>query len=382
MSERRFQVFISSTSIDLAGERRVVIDALLEAGYIPVGMELFNAATERVWPVIERLIDECDYYVVIVAGRYGSERPNGISYTQSEYEYARQAGKPCLAFLRGATEHLNPRLREPTPAGQANVQRFRAMLEDDLLCRTWQRGGDELARKVVNSLNAAVAQSPQPGWIRGDSLDGIAAEFRRDIIEPARSVGIARISPDGQAGPVMSERIASAKRIAIMSTSAARVIEIQKSYLVDALVKGCDVRLLVPELDSPFLRDVEESESEDTYREPISDEILKIRRRLQEAVGEAYRVGRGDAGKPTKRSVRMGWFTTHLRSTMVLCDDDWGWLTITLPPARAPQTPSFELSNQGSHTLLAACLRHFERTWSIVAERGRIEEITVNGSAP
>src|SRR5215471_17228648 len=99
MNERRYQVFVSSTSQDLADERQIVINALLEASYIPVGMELFNAATENAWPVIERLINNCDYYVVIVAGRYGSERPDGRSFTQSEYEYARKIGKPRLAFL-------------------------------------------------------------------------------------------------------------------------------------------------------------------------------------------------------------------------------------------------------------------------------------------
>lgn len=380
MDERWFQVFISSTSIDLAEERRVVIDALLEAGYIPVGMELFNAATERAWPVIERLIDSCDYYIVIVADRYGSLRPDGTSYTQSEYEYARRIGKPRLAFLHSKPERLLPHLIETTAAQYAKVRQFRTMLEDDLLCKTWERGGDELARKVVNGLNAAVVQTPQPGWVRGDSLGGIAAEVKHDLVNPARSVGIVRISPDGQAGPVMSEHIAASRHIAIMSTSAARVIEIQKSYLVDALMKGCDVRLLVPELDSPFLRDVEESESEDSYRESISDEVVKVKRRLREAVGEAHRLAPGGAEEPGASRVQIGSFTTHLRSTMVLCDDDWGWLTITLPPARAPQTPSFELSNQGSHTLLAACLRHFERTWSVVAQRGRVEEVTVGWS--
>jgi Domain of unknown function (DUF4062) len=381
VGERRFQVFISSTSVDLADERRVVIDALLEAGYIPVGMELFNAATEKVWPVIERLIDGCDYYIVIVAGRYGSVRPNGMSYTRSEYEYARRIGKPCLAFLHRRPERLPSHLVEPTATRYAKVQQFRRLLEEELLCKTWERGADELARKVVNSLNAAVVQTPQPGWVRGDSLEGIAAQVKRDLIDPARAAGIARISPDGQAGPVMSEHIAGSRSIAIMSTSAARVIEIQKSYLVDALANGCDVRLLVPELDSEFLRDVEEAESQDSYREPISDEIVKVRRRLREAVGEALRLVPAEAEKPAASRVRVGSFTTHLRSTMILCDDDWGWLTITLPPARAPQTPSFELGSQGPHTLLAACLRHFERTWSVVAERGKVEEVTVGRGA-
>jgi hypothetical protein len=378
---KRYQVFVSSTSLDLAEERRLVIDALLESSYIPVGMELFNAGTESAWPTIRRLIDSCDYYVVIVAGRYGSERSDGKSFTQSEYEYARHAGKPRLAFLHRKPEDLARKLTESTEVGMEKVRQFRRILQDDLLCKFWERTGDELAGKVVSSLNSAVLSNPQPGWVRGDSLAAIAADIRRDLITPARSIGIARISPDGQAGPVMSERIAQARSIAIMSTSAARIIEIQKSYLVEALSKGCGIRILVPELDSVFLSDVEQSESEDAYREPISDEIVKVQRRLREATGEAARlsVRVQDAGGGC--SVRVGYFSTHLRSTMILCDDSWGWLTITLPPARAPQTPSFELSSQGQHTLLEACLRHFDRTWEIVSERGKVEEIMAGGDA-
>jgi Domain of unknown function (DUF4062) len=375
--EKRYQIFVSSTSIDLANERRMVIDALLEASYIPVGMELFNAATESAWPVIERLIDNCDYYVVIVAGRYGTERPDGKSFTQSEYEYAKRTKKPRLAFLHSAPEDLPRRLTEPTEAGMKKVRRFRRMLQEDLLCKSWSRSGDELAGKVVSSLNSAVLTHPQPGWVRGDSLRSVPAMLRANLIAPAQAAGIVRISPDGQAGPVMSERIGRAHHIAIMSTSATRVIEIQKTYLVEALSAGCAVRLLVPELQSPFLQDVEQSESEDAYREPISDEIVKVRRRLREAVGEASRLASRRQGSAAVGSVQVGYFTTHLRSTMILCDDQWGWLTLTLPPARAPQTPSFELSNTGQqHTLLEACLRHFDRTWTIVAERGKVDHIT------
>lgn len=165
--EKRYQVFVSSTSIDLVEERRLVIDALLEASYIPVGMELFNAATENAWPVIERLIDGCDYYVVIVAGRYGAERANGISFTQSEYEHAKHLGKPRLAFLYSSPQDLPRRLTEPTEAGMEKVREFRKLLQDDLLCKFWSRSGDELAGKVVSSLNSAVWTDPQRGWVRG-----------------------------------------------------------------------------------------------------------------------------------------------------------------------------------------------------------------------
>ena len=67
--EKRYQVFVSSTFEDLKIERQEVMQALLELDCIPSGMELFPAADEDQWSLIKRVIDECDYYIVIIAGK-------------------------------------------------------------------------------------------------------------------------------------------------------------------------------------------------------------------------------------------------------------------------------------------------------------------------
>ena len=98
--EKRYQVFISSTYADLQEERQEVMQALLELDCIPAGMELFPAANEDQWTLIKRVIDDCDYYMVIVAGRYGTVGPDGVSYTEMEYRYALEQEKPIIGFLR------------------------------------------------------------------------------------------------------------------------------------------------------------------------------------------------------------------------------------------------------------------------------------------
>src|SRR6266436_2591748 len=96
--EKRYQVFVSSTYADLREERQEVIQALLELDCIPSGMELFQASDDDQWTLIKRVIDDCDYYLVIIAGRYGSMK-DGVSYTEMEYDYAISQGKPVIAFL-------------------------------------------------------------------------------------------------------------------------------------------------------------------------------------------------------------------------------------------------------------------------------------------
>ena len=96
--DKRFQVFVSSTYADLQEERQKVIQALMEMDCIPAGMELFPAADEEQWAFIKRVIDDCDYYILMIGGRYGSITNEGISYTEKEYDYAISIGLRVLAF--------------------------------------------------------------------------------------------------------------------------------------------------------------------------------------------------------------------------------------------------------------------------------------------
>src|ERR1700680_2418634 len=97
----RYQIFVSSTYEDLREERQQATQAILEAGCFPSGMELFPASDDTQWELIKRVIEESDYYIVIVSARYGSLGPEGLSYTEMEYDYAVMKGIPVLGFIRG-----------------------------------------------------------------------------------------------------------------------------------------------------------------------------------------------------------------------------------------------------------------------------------------
>ena len=48
-SARRYQVFVSSTFVDLQAEREAVLQAILELKAFADGMELFPAANSEQW---------------------------------------------------------------------------------------------------------------------------------------------------------------------------------------------------------------------------------------------------------------------------------------------------------------------------------------------
>ena len=55
--KRKLQVFVSSTFADLKEERQAAVEAILTAGHIPAGMELFAAGDESQMNVIKRWIE-------------------------------------------------------------------------------------------------------------------------------------------------------------------------------------------------------------------------------------------------------------------------------------------------------------------------------------
>ncbi|WP_282372351.1 DUF4062 domain-containing protein [Pseudomonas sp. PS02290] len=98
--KRKLQVFVSSTFLDLISERQAAVSAILKAGHIPAGMELFTAGDKSQMDTIKKWIDESDAYMLILGGRYGSIEPiSGISYTELEYDYAVEQDKPLFAVV-------------------------------------------------------------------------------------------------------------------------------------------------------------------------------------------------------------------------------------------------------------------------------------------
>jgi len=171
--ERRFQVFVSSTYEDLLDERREVMQALLELDCIPAGMELFPAADDDQWTLIRQVINDCDYYILIVGGRYGSIGPTGKSYTEMEYEHAVASQKPVIAFLHKDPFSLPAKRNEKTEDGRARLVAFRAILEKRM-CRYWTNSA-ELGSLVSRSLVKLVKSHPAVGWARGDQVADVSA---------------------------------------------------------------------------------------------------------------------------------------------------------------------------------------------------------------
>jgi hypothetical protein len=165
--EKVYQVFVSSTYSDLKDERKRVSDTLAKAGFIAAGMELFPAADQQQFDFIKRVIDRSDYYVVIVGGRYGSVADEKISYTEMEYEYARERKIPILAFLHKTPDMIPVGKTDQNEDKATRLKRFRDALAKGRLVDFWDDAGDLCTRVTIAVVNASNL-APGVGWVRGD----------------------------------------------------------------------------------------------------------------------------------------------------------------------------------------------------------------------
>ena len=188
--EKKYQIFISSTYEDLKEERKKVQDTILSMYQFPIGMEMFSAADEEQWEIIRETIDSSDYYILIIGHRYGSVIEQGeyagISYTQKEFRYALEQKIPVLAFLMDDSVAITPDKMEQDASRREKLEQFKDEVKNGRMVQWWT-SKDDLAIKVMNSLNKQIGRKNRPGWIRADRHEK-KHEFGEELSEIINTV--------------------------------------------------------------------------------------------------------------------------------------------------------------------------------------------------
>lgn len=178
--DKRYQVFVSSTYADLKEERQRVIQTVIEMDCIPAGMELFPAADEEQFQFIKRVIDDCDYYLLIIGGRYGSTTAEGISYTEKEYDYAVSLGLKVIALIHNNPDEIPLGKSEKDPLLRERLQHFREKASTNRLVKFWN-SAEDLPGLVALSLANTTKMFPAVGWVRANKA--ASEDLLREINE-------------------------------------------------------------------------------------------------------------------------------------------------------------------------------------------------------
>lgn len=180
--KKRYQIFISSTFADLKDERKMVMHAVLERKCFPAGMELFPAIDKKQFDYIKKVIDDSDYYLLIIGARYGSMDNNGVSYTEKEYDYAVKKGIPVIAFLHNDIKSIPLAKADVDKVLQEKLESFRSKVQNGRLVNYWENAHD-LKAKVISSLVDVFEDQPKVGWVRTDIVASADAQKKIDKLQ-------------------------------------------------------------------------------------------------------------------------------------------------------------------------------------------------------
>lgn len=174
--DKRYQVFLSSTYTDLKEERQEVISALIKRKCFPIAMEYFPAMSRKSIDYIKDAIRECDFYILIIAGRYGSSKDeNGVSLTEIEFDYAQELKIPTNIYMYDGPALPSDKI-EATDEGKNRLQNFIEKLRNtELGYATWTNK-DNLASAVKDGIEELKSSTSAVGWIRADKTTSIYAD--------------------------------------------------------------------------------------------------------------------------------------------------------------------------------------------------------------
>lgn len=167
--KKKYQVFVSSTYEDLKEERMAVMRSLLDINCIPVGMEQFPANGMDQMDYIKKMLDDCDYYILITAGRYGSLADDGVGYTEKEFDYAKSKGIPVMAFIAKDIGNLPSVKCEQTDKGRELLREFHEKVKQNGMVNFYTTAED-LQLRIAISIHKCIEDFPAVGWVRGNDV--------------------------------------------------------------------------------------------------------------------------------------------------------------------------------------------------------------------
>lgn len=171
--DKKFQIFISSTYMDLKEIRAFTYMSVLELGHIPVGLDFIAVqkadTTER---YIEKYIDSCEFIILIIGERYGSISQSGKSFVEEEYNYSVSKNKPILCFLKSNYKKID----------DVKYQKFIKKVMNGQLVVLWDDKNDfknKFARSISKFL---LSYSPSTYWIKTSKvIDGEKQNYLKGL---------------------------------------------------------------------------------------------------------------------------------------------------------------------------------------------------------
>lgn len=201
------------------------------------------------------------------------------------------------------------------------------------------------------------------------------------ILKYCDKFGIKQLKNNTLSADDILHHLEGAKQLFIISTTGANMINLLSSrYLTDALLKGIQVTVVLPNKLSDVCNDIAEIETphqvehnKTRLRNAFDDVMTNLKKCLDDA--------QNLSGCDLLGSITVCCAYTLLRQTFILAvkndDSIWGWMSITLPPLRTNDgTPSMELiGKMGEKSLANVVYQHAEAMIRVAKNRGNYYQL-------
>jgi hypothetical protein len=158
---KKYHIFIGSTLEDLKNERRALPRIIMELGHIPVTADCFDGANRNDQLLIKKNLEECDYYLALIAHKLG--QPGEKSPLETEYAWAVKQGIPVIALIIDEKARWKAAKKEQDGEAVKKLEDFKKKLAAHTH-ETWLNASD-LSQKAQSLLIQEMNLNPRMGWV-------------------------------------------------------------------------------------------------------------------------------------------------------------------------------------------------------------------------
>lgn len=176
MQDKRYQVFIATSGLDMLPERMTLSQTLIGMGFFSWGLAQRTPVTTA---FARRQIDESDYLILILGSQYGELSVSGVSYLHLEYLYAKSKQKPILVIVHEAPESRAAALADEKIESQQKFYEFRQQVCNENEHIFYYRSLRDLELVLRRQMPQMLERYPAQGWVRPEGTQKLLDEIEK-----------------------------------------------------------------------------------------------------------------------------------------------------------------------------------------------------------
>lgn len=175
MLDKRYQVFISTSGIEMQPARSLLMQTLVGMGFFSWGLEQRTPISTA---LSRRQIDDCDYLILLLGSQYGELSVSGMGYMHLDYLYAVSRQKPIIVFMHEQPElHAANLAVAQKPELTEKFNQFRALLQKNVDQIFTYRTLRDLELAARFNMPQMLERYPVLGWVRPQNTQKLFDEI-------------------------------------------------------------------------------------------------------------------------------------------------------------------------------------------------------------